>query len=249
MPGEIRRVLVSMRQPDGGTVDVTPVAKLKTASDVVRIDDGGMIHPLKDGHATVEVQAEGLTTQFDITVQGFGRERPVGFVKDVMPILDKAGCNSGACHGGAKGKNGFKLSLRGYDPNFDYEALIHDLFGRRFNRAVPADSLMLLKPTMGVAHGGGLRFAVGSRYYNTLLEWIRQGVSYSDEKEGVVVKLSVVPAEIFMNQPGLSQQVLVVAEYPDGSQRDVTAESIYISTSPIGGRGFRRGSGEVASQR
>jgi Protein of unknown function (DUF1549)/Protein of unknown function (DUF1553) len=231
-PREMRRVLISMKQPDGRIVDVTPVARLKTTSDVVKIDDAGLIHPLKDGQGTVEVEAEGITTHFDVTVQGFGRNRPIGFVKDVMPILGKAGCNSGACHGGAKGKNGFKLSLRGYDPNFDYAALIHDLSGRRFNRAVPEESLMLLKPTMGVAHGGGQRFPAGSPYYKTLLEWIRQGVSYADEKEGAVVKLDVVPPEIFMNKPGLTQQVLALAHYPDGSQRDVTAESIYISGTP-----------------
>jgi hypothetical protein len=231
-PHEVRRVLISIKQPDGRMVDVTPVARLKTTSDVVKIDEAGLIHPLKDGQGTVEVEAEGITTRFDVTVQGFSSNRPVGFVKDVMPILGKAGCNSGPCHGGAKGKNGFKLSLRGYDPGFDYAALIHDLSGRRFNRAVPEESLILLKPTMGVAHGGGLRFAAGSRYYKTLLEWIRQGVSYADEKEGTVVKLNVVPPEIFMNKPGLMQQVLALAHYPDGSQRDVTAESVYVSGTP-----------------
>jgi hypothetical protein len=77
------------------------------------------------------------------------------FLKDVMPVLNKAGCTSGPCHGSAKGKNGFKLSLRGYDPEFDYEALLYDVSGRRFNRADPARSLMLAKPTMQVAHGGG----------------------------------------------------------------------------------------------
>src|SRR3954451_4957207 len=82
----------------------------------------------------------------------------VSFVRDVMPILNKAGCTQGTCHGAAKGKNGFKLSLRGYDPEFDYRALISDLSGRRFNRADPGRSLMLLKPTAQLPHGGGLRF-------------------------------------------------------------------------------------------
>src|SRR5450755_2457097 len=81
----------------------------------------------------------------------------VTFLRDVAPILNKSGCTSGPCHGAAKGKNGFKLSLRGYDPQFDYEALLYDLAGRRFNRADPGKSLMLTKPTQQVAHGGGLR--------------------------------------------------------------------------------------------
>src|SRR5882672_12902181 len=82
----------------------------------------------------------------------------VTFLRDVAPILNKVGCTSGVCHGAAKGKNGFKLSLRGYDPQFDYEALLYDLSGRRFNRADPARSLMLAKPTQQTPHGGGLRF-------------------------------------------------------------------------------------------
>ena len=83
------------------------------------------------------------------------------FLKDVMPILNKAGCTSGPCHGGAKGKNGFKLSLRGYDPEFDYRAIVHDMAGRRFNRTEPSQSLVLLKPTMQLAHGSELRLARG----------------------------------------------------------------------------------------
>ncbi|PYV12858.1 MAG: hypothetical protein DMG07_16125 [Acidobacteria bacterium] len=165
-------------------------------------------------------------------MRGLGENRPVGFVKDVMPVLGKAGCNSGACHGGAKGKNGFKLSLRGYDPAFDYAALVNDLAGRRFNRADPAQSLMLLKPTMAVAHGGGQRLAPGSRYYETVLAWIREGVQFNDAAAGVVSSLDVAPREIFMTKPGLAQQMLVTARYPDGSERDVTAESSFVSTNP-----------------
>src|SRR5215467_11902125 len=79
----------------------------------------------------------------------------VTFLRDVAPILNKVGCTQGTCHGAAKGKNGFKLSLRGYDPQFDYEALLYDLSGRRFNRADPGRSLLLAKPSQEVAHGGG----------------------------------------------------------------------------------------------
>jgi len=100
----------------------------------------------------------------------------VTFLRDVAPILNKGGCTAGACHGAAKGKNGFKLSLRGYDPQFDYESLLYDLAGRRFNRADPGRSLMLAKPSQEVAHGGGRRFAKDSDYYKTIYDWIAQGV-------------------------------------------------------------------------
>src|ERR1043165_3834720 len=100
----------------------------------------------------------------------------VTFLRDVEPILNKVSCTSGTCHGAAKGKNGFKLSLRGYDPEFDYQALLYDLSGRRFNRSDPGRSLMLAKPTQEVAHGGGLRIELGSKYYKTIYDWIAQGV-------------------------------------------------------------------------
>src|SRR5882762_10273267 len=96
---------------------------------------------------------------------GQAEQPQVTFLRDVAPILNRVGCTAGACHGAAKGKNGFKLSLRGYDPQLDYEALLYDLAGRRFNRADPARSLMLSKPTQQVPHGGGLRFDVKSDYY------------------------------------------------------------------------------------
>src|SRR5580700_7953165 len=123
-------------------------------------------------------------------------EDRVTFLRDIAPILNKVGCTSGTCHGSAKGKNGFKLSLRGYDPDFDYEALLYDMSGRRFNRADPARSLMLAKPTQQVPHGGGQRIEQGSRYYKTILSWISAGVPYGDPKVDRVEKLEVLPKEV-----------------------------------------------------
>src|SRR5574341_76180 len=109
----------------------------------------------------------GLILLFSVTA--FGAERPT-FVKDILPILNKGGCTSGTCHGSAKGKNGFKLSLRGYDPEFDYRVVLHDMAGRRVNRVDPERSLILLKPAQQLAHGGGLRLEPGAQYYNTISE-------------------------------------------------------------------------------
>jgi hypothetical protein len=157
---------------------------------------------------------------------------PVNFVRDVAPILNKAGCMSGTCHGAAKGKNGFKLSLRGYDPQFDYEALLYDLGGRRFNRADPGRSLMLTKPTQQVAHGGGLRFEINSDYYKTIYNWIAQGVPYGDPAKDSVKSLVVEPKEIFMEQPGGTTTVKIVATFNDGGTRDVTREANIDSNIP-----------------
>src|SRR5215475_5906513 len=141
----------------------------------------------------------------------------VSFVRDVMPILNKAGCTQGTCHGAAKGKNGFKLSLRGYDPEYDYRALINELSGRRFNRTDPARSLMLLKPTAQVPHGGGLKLEIGSAYYNTILQWITEGTEFGDPVSATVAKLEVTPPEILFDKPGPKEQLHVMAHYADGS--------------------------------
>src|SRR2546427_2780489 len=160
-------------------------------------------------------------------------EQPrVTFLRDVAPILNKAGCTAGACHGAAKGKNGFKLSLRGYDPQFDYEALLYDLAGRRFNRADPGKSLMLAKPSQEVAHGGGRRFAKDSDYYKTIYNWIAQGVPYGDPAKDTVAELRAEPKEIFMTRPGETAAFKVVVRYQDDQTRDVTRETTIESNVP-----------------
>src|SRR5260370_6480793 len=157
----------------------------------------------------------------------------VSFVRDVMRIRNKAGCTSGTCRGAAKGKNGFKLSLRGYDPEFDYRALISDLSGRRFNRVDPGRSLMLLKPTAQLPHGGGLRFDVDSPYYKTIYQWISEGSDFGDPVSAQVTKLDVEPPEMLAPKPGATQQLKIVAHYADGASRDVTNEALYSSNTPI----------------
>jgi hypothetical protein len=156
----------------------------------------------------------------------------VTFLRDVAPIVNKAGCTSGPCHGAAKGKNGFKLSLRGYDPRFDYEALLYDLSGRRFNRADPGRSLMLLKPTGAVAHGGGLRFEKDSAYYKIIESWIAQGVPFGDAAKDAVSDMKIEPREIFMQKPGETAPVKVVVKLADGETRDVTREAMVESNVP-----------------
>ena len=157
---------------------------------------------------------------------------PVTFLRDVAPILNKASCTSGPCHGAAKGKNGFKLSLRGYDPQFDYESLLYDVSGRRFNRAEPARSLMLTKPVQKIPHGGGLRFEADSEYYKVIYNWIAQGVPYGDPAKDAVTALEVEPKELTMPKPGETAQVKVIARFADGQTRDVTREATVESNTP-----------------
>src|ERR1051326_1247469 len=198
-PREYRKILVVGKTDQAQEIDVSSESKLTPAADCVRSDGKGFLYPARDCQTKVLISAGGLQAELPVTVRGLTQPHPVTFVRDVEPILNKAGCTSGTCHGAAKGKNGFKLSLRGYDPEFDYDRLVHDVSGRRFNRADPARSLMLLKPTAQVPHGGGLRFEVGSAYYNTILQWIAEGTDFGDPVSATVSKLEVTPPEILFD--------------------------------------------------
>src|SRR5712692_9706712 len=231
-PREYRKVVVLGKTEEAGEFDLSRDATFAPADDCVKWDEKGSLYPVRDCQTKVEVSARGLKATLPVTVRGLDQPHPISFVRDVEPILNKVGCTAGTCHGAAKGKNGFKLSLRGYDPEFDYDRLIHDLSGRRFNRADPARSLMLLKPTAEVPHGGGLRFDTDSQYYQTILEWISEGVPFGDASAAKVRQREVIPSEIMMRKPGLAQELGVVAHFADGTVRDVTREASYTSNTP-----------------
>ncbi len=230
-PGEGRHVLVTGERADGNRIDLTSDAQFEPLSDGVRVDEAGFLYPLKEGETRVRVTAAGHTTELIVKVSGLGHARSLNFLRDVAPLLNKVGCTAGACHGSAKGKNGFKLSLRGYDPEFDYNALLYELSGRRINRAAAEQSLMVAKPTQSVPHEGGLQIKPGSRYHKTILGWISGGVKLGDPGNDGVVRIEVLPQEIFMTRPGMKQHVLVTAYHADGSLRDVTREAVIKSNS------------------
>ena len=224
-----RTVLVSGKTKDGKWVDVTPWAVLMPASAGVKVYEDGYIFPMTVGTTKITVSVKGVTAELPVNVKSM-EGQPVSFVRDVMPILSHAGCNNGTCHGAAKGKNGFKLSLRGYDPDFDYELLIEDISGRRFNRAFPEQSLMLLKPTSEVPHKGGQVIVPGNRDYRVIHQWIAEGAIPDVETTQRVERLEVIPDTAELAMPGMKQQLIVIAHYPDGTKRDVTREAKFTSS-------------------
>jgi hypothetical protein len=219
-----RRVLVTAVGPQGQRKDVTLEAHLTPQSPKIALDDDGYVVPKSKGDAQLLISAVGLETKIPVHVSDASPQQ-VDFVREVVPVLGKVGCNQGTCHGSQAGRAGFKLSLRGYDPLFDYRALVDDVSGRRFNRALPAQSLMLLKPTQGVPHEGGFLISEDSRYYKLLHEWIAEGCVYKDNTR--VTKLEVFPATPVLQNPKDTQQLVVIASYPDGSTRDVTRDAIF----------------------
>ncbi len=227
------RVLVTGKTPAGEPVDLTRVAtveivsseKFSPASTIVTRDADGFFIPAADGQAIARFKVADKTAEVPIRVTGMQAPRPVSYVRDVMPILSKSGCNSGPCHGTPKGKRGFKLSLRGYDPEWDHEQLITDLSSRRFNRSRPTDSLLIMKPTNEVPHEGGFRFGTDHRYYRVLLQWIREGNKSDVGQATRATAIRVYPEHTNLREPGSWQDLVVIATYPDGTERDVTRDA------------------------
>lgn len=220
-----RRVIVTGVTDDGQKIDVSSKATVSTTSPVCSVGEDGYIAPVMAGDGAVVVEAVGLKIEVPIHVTAVD-EVPVDFIREVNPILSKVGCNQGTCHGSQAGKNGFKLSLRGYDSVYDYRALVDDISGRRFNRSEPAQSLMLLKPTQGVPHEGGFLFDEQSRYYKVLEQWIAEGCQYKPEAARVA-SIAIYPPTPMLQLRHDQQQLVVIATYADGTTRDVTREAVF----------------------
>lgn len=151
----------------------------------------------------------------------------VSFVKDVIPVLTKSGCANSNCHGSIRGQAGFKLSLFGYEPELDYEAIAKAGDGRRIDLATPRNSLILSKPTYQVAHGGGERFAVDSFEYRALLDWIQSGAPFDSAGSPRIQSLSVTPEQVTLVGVGSARNLTAVATYTDGSREDVSRKVQY----------------------
>ena len=224
-----RKVLVLGRDAAGRSFDLTDKATLKSDSPAVVIELDGTIQPRQKGTAKVTVTAAGHSAELPVTVHS-AEILPVGFVRDIMPVISRIGCNAGTCHGAQKGRNGFKLSLRGYDPETDYRTLLFDVSGRRFNRVEPDKSLMLLKPTATIPHEGTQVIKPGSRDYDLIRAWITEGVK-PQSPSARAVRVEILPAEVDLDLAGRSHRIRVIATYADGSDRDVTDEAICTSSA------------------
>jgi hypothetical protein len=187
---------------------------------ILKIEDGVAL-PLSNGLATITVSNGGRSASAKVAVEAMGQPFHWSFRNNVQPVLAKAGCSAGACHGAAAGQNGFRLSLRGYDNEGDYLALTRNAFGRRVTPSDPGRSLMLLKPTATVPHKGGKRFEVGSLDYQVLSDWIADGAPGPKENEPRIERLEILPERVIL-KPGVSQQILARAWFSDGRSEDVT---------------------------
>jgi hypothetical protein len=205
------------------------VAWASSNPSVAKVNADGLIQPVSDGSAVIKATANGLTAEAQVQVKGTQDPFVWGFRNHVVPLLTKKGCNSGPCHGASAGKNGFKLSFRGYAPEADYEALTRESTARRVSLADPSSSLFLLKPTMTIPHGGGKRFAVDSSEFQILSEWIAGGAPSPADEDASVIGLDVYPLTATL-APGAEQQLVVQANFSNGIVTDVTPWVRYSST-------------------
>ncbi|MBV8879231.1 MAG: DUF1549 domain-containing protein, partial [Planctomycetaceae bacterium] len=223
-PFEYAQMVVTGRLETGEAIDITRMVEAKVSADVVDVSAGGLLQPKADGDAKLTLSLAGKTATVPVSVGGLKEEYHPDFIRDVNPVVSRIGCNAGTCHGSAKGKNGFKLSLRGYDAISDIRSLTDDLASRRVNVASPDDSLMLMKSTNAVPHEGGRVVQHGDAYYQILRAWIAQGATVN-AKTTKAVKIDVIPSNPVIERIGSRQQMRVLATYADGSTRDVTREA------------------------
>jgi len=251
-PKSFQRLLVESTDGAKLTGDLSAKAAFTTSDPrVVTVGRDGTLRPAADGTATVTATLAGNTATTRVTVSAFHEPFTWSFRNHVLPVLSKAACNSGACHGALAGKGGLKLSLRGFDPAADHNVLTRQAEGRRVVPGAPEQSLMLLKPTMSIGHGGGARIRKGSLDFAVVTGWIRAGAPKPRPSDPALRTLSVYPSTVSL-KPGASQQIIVRADYSDGRSEDVTqwvkfgTSDSQVATVDDNGAAKVMGSGEAA---
>lgn len=226
------RFVVLRSGPNGVTHDVTAAAKLSfTRPGIARLLPAGRLQGVADGETELVARAGGLAARIPVRVRDVSQRTRPSFRNDVIPVLTRAGCNQGSCHGAAAGKNGFRLSLFGYDPAHDHRALTRELRGRRLELAEPEASLMLLKPTRKVPHKGGKRLEPGGSMYETLRAWIAAGAPDDPADAPRLQGIEIFPDEALLAGEGARLQVVVRGRYSDGTDRDVTDLALWSASN------------------
>jgi hypothetical protein len=224
-------LVVQATDGQGVTRDVTASAKIRLADASLAKLSGATLAPAKDGTTKLLVEHNGQSAEVAVTVKDAGKSRSVSFRLDVMPVFMKHGCNNGSCHGAARGKDGFMLSLFGYDPAGDYYRLTRAIIGRRVDLAVPEKSLMLEKVTGAVPHTGGKLFDTNHDDYKTLLRWLKAGAPDDGAKTPEPVSVELLPSKIVFAGKDQVQKTVVMAKYTDGTVRDVSRLALYQSNN------------------
>ena len=224
-------IVVQAVYSDGITRDVASESAITIGNPALVRREGMTFHPVADGQTEVRVEFAGQAVSLPVTVTQATADRPISFKLDVMPVFMKANCNTGSCHGAARGKDGFRLSLFGFDPDGDHYRIMREFPGRRVNLGVPAASLLVEKSIGVVPHTGGKRFEADSELNQTLVEWITKGGPTDPADVASPIALELYPSDGVLDGEGASQQVTVRAKYSDGTDRDVTSLALFLTNN------------------
>ncbi|TMQ30821.1 MAG: hypothetical protein E6K70_23565, partial [Planctomycetota bacterium] len=220
-PRAMQQIVVTARYADGEVRDVTPFCDFSVeGQDAAQVTTDGFVLPRKNGSTTLVARAGGQVAKVPLTIKNFDKPQPYSFRHDMIAAMNVGGCNMGACHGTPSGKNGFRLSLRGYDPAADYLQLTRDVLGRRTDRLDPMASLIMQKPLGRVPHEGGQRFTASSLPAQVFKGWIAEGLRDDPPNLPELKSLEVLPTGRVLRQPARWQQLAVIAHFADGSARD-----------------------------
>ena len=235
---DFQSLIAMVHQDNGLTVDVSKQVTWSIGNDKVAFLNQNQVLPVNDGSTELFASYAGTQVSIPIEVTDASLRPAISFEKDVMPVLTRSGCNTGSCHGASRGKDGFRMSLFGFDPAGDYFRITREIGVRRINLARPGESLLLKKSVGAVPHTGGKRFDQDSEYYATLLEWLQDGApadtALSKGKDSLSlapVSLAIYPEQAVMEGEGTGQQLVAVATYADGSTRDVTKLASFSSNN------------------
>jgi hypothetical protein len=232
-PAASQQLVVSVESAGGASSDVTRTVSYELSQPkIATIDQRGLVRPLAEGRTEIVIRDHDSRLVVPVEVKGLRSPPPVSFAEDIIPILTKAGCNSGGCHGKAEGQNGFKMSIFGFDPAADFGAIVKAGRGRRVWLSAPERSLLLLKATAQISHGGGQIIEPDGYHHERLRRWISEGARFATD---VDEQRRIVGIEVEPEQPILlarqSQQLRVTAVDAAGHRRCVTVIAAYESNA------------------
>ena len=227
-------IVVQATFADGLTRDVTAESTITVADGTKVRREGNTFYPVADGATSLTVAFGGQSLAVPVTVARAAEQTPISFRLDVMPTFLRAGCNTGSCHGSARGRDGFRLSLFGFDPAGDYLRITREQPGRRVNLALPAESTLLEKAIGAVPHTGGQKYIKDGELYQTVKSWIDAGTPNDDvTKIPTVVSVELYPPNAVLDGTGARQAFTVRALYSDGTDRDVTSLALFLTNNDV----------------
>ena len=239
--------IVQATYADGLTRDVTEQAVVAVANPALAKLEKTTCFPVADGATELSVAFAGLTVKVPVKVAKAKEDRTISFKLDVMPVFLRSGCNSGGCHGAARGKDGFRLSLFGFDADGDHYRLTRELNGRRINLAMPHESLLLEKIAGKVPHTGGKKISEGDEYYTAITRWLEADCPQDAPTVATVTGVEVFPPGGVLDGPGTAQKVIVRAKYSDGTDRDVTSLALFLTNNETSAKIVSNGDGAVTA--